>query len=74
MKCCKVQFYLDPEDMEGLRTLVDAARENTLSQVLRNALSLYRAAVEVAEAGGKVQFVDKRGERSTVVFPGLGSR
>jgi hypothetical protein len=68
----KVQFYINAEDAEELDALVAEARQGSLSEVLRNALSLYRWAVHEARKGGKLQIVDVLGERSTVVFPGLG--
>ena len=73
-KRCKVQFYLSEEGAQGLHDLAALGEGTTLSEVLRKSLSFYRAAVEVVEGGGKVQFVDAEGERSTVVFSGFGSK
>jgi hypothetical protein len=67
----KIQFWLHPDDAADLENLVEKTRQGSLSDVLRNALTLYAWAADEVGKGGRLQLVATDGERSTIVLPGL---
>jgi len=67
----KVQFYVSAEEARQLTALVEEAHRNSLSDVLREALSLYSWVVRELARGSQLQVVDVDDERYKVVLPWL---
>jgi len=70
----KVQFWISAEDSDELADLVKESRKSSLSELIRDALSLYAWVVDAVAGGGRLQLVDSEGERFNVVLPGLSDR
>jgi len=68
-KLVKVQFLVSEEDAKQLQALVRKGGFTTLSEMLRNALSVYMALVEEVERGGRIQIVTPDGEEQTLIIP-----
>ena len=66
----RVQVMLDTEDALDLERLAHDTRQNQ-SDVMRSALTLYGWAVQRVAEGGKLQLVPAKGDRETVLLPGL---
>ena len=67
----KLQFWLDENEADKLRRLAEDMNHTTLSELIRNALSVYAWSARTIREGGELQLVDRDGKTHVVVLPGF---
>lgn len=60
-KTTRVQMELPPQSMERLKALRDKTEATSYAELVKNALRLYEAMIEKAEAGNELLIKDKNG-------------
>lgn len=70
-KRLKLQFWIDEAEAESLKKLAAETNQQSVSDLIRNALSVYAWSTRKINDGGELQLVEKNGRTHIVVFPGF---
>ena len=70
-KRLKLQFWIDEAEAESLKKLAAETNQQSVSDLIRNALSVYAWSTRKIKQGGELQLIDADGKTHIVVFPGF---